>query len=285
MRWIVGWLLIVASMLKATGPIIAPETAVVSPLGSWFPPVQAGLELGLGLIVLSGIYWRLARWVVLLLFVGFAAYTLHLALAGAASCGCFGPLKVHPWWTFLLDLAIVLGLLLSILFGRSGSTNSLRFQMPRWISAPATIAVVMAVSTVGATILVRYANSRVAVAGDSFSIAHGLVVLEPEEWIGQKLPIANSIDLDLSQGDWTVLLHRHDCPVCQAAVPRYEQRAFHERVALMEVPPYGESHADTSSPALRGRLSDNRQWFVQTPVELQLRDGVVIAVKNEHEQQ
>lgn len=48
------------------------------------------------------------------LFGILAGASLYLALAGQASCGCFGQIVVHPWWTFALDGAVVAALL----FGR-----------------------------------------------------------------------------------------------------------------------------------------------------------------------
>ena len=63
--------------------------------------------------------------------------------------------------------------------------------------------------------------------------------------------------------------------------PRYERlaeesvrRGGHKQVVLIEVPPFGESE-NASGPARRTRLSPDREWFVQTPVEIQLRDGKV----------
>jgi hypothetical protein len=63
-------------------------------------------------------------------------------------------------------------------------------------------------------------------------------------------------------------------------VPQYAQLAMQEQVALVEVPPYGDSHASANSALHLARLSDDRDWFIQTPVETQLADGLVIAVKD-----
>jgi hypothetical protein len=113
--------------------------------------------------------------------------------------------------------------------------------------------------------------------------ASGLVILEPDDWIGDEFPIAAHIDLDLSQGHWTVLLHRHDCPKCLEELPKYEQLAHKEAVALIEVPPFKDSIRSNGGVARYGRLSDDRDWFVQTPVELILEDGSVVATAQLHE--
>lgn len=113
MRRIAGVLLVCAAVLKAVELVNEPAVAMLNPVGRFFVAIQIGVELGLGLFVLSGLYWSKLRWLLLILFAGFAGYSLYLALNGAASCGCFGPLRVEPWWTFLLDVAIVCGLAIS----------------------------------------------------------------------------------------------------------------------------------------------------------------------------
>jgi hypothetical protein len=285
MRWIVGWLLVGAAVLKAAKLITDPTVALVGPLGSWFLPVQIGVEVGLGLVVLSGIYWRQVRWVAVLLFAGFAAYSLNQAVSGAASCGCFGSLKIHPWRTFALDVIIVAGLLFSLRRWRIKDEEAANAGSPSSLRRRKISAAILGASGLCIALLVRYANTRTASADDLLSATGGFVILEPKKWVGTPLPIADWIDLDLSTGEWIVLLHRHDCPACQEALPRYEElalRATAERVVIVEVPSYGESmpHSDE----IHARLSDRRDWFVQTPVEIRLSDGVVTSASIEFPQ-
>lgn len=105
-----------------------------------------------------------------------------------------------------------------------------------------------------------------------------LVVLEPEKWVGDKLPIAGFIDIDVSKGNWIVVLHRHDCSECQEAVPKYEQLAAtldDIKLAFVEVPPFGDRNSLDDPHWHHGHLKADVEWFVQTPVEIQVRDGVV----------
>ena len=279
MRWVVGLLLVCAAILKSVQLITEPAATLIA--GPWLLPLQIGVELGVGLLALAGIYWRQLRWLALLLFSFFAAYSLYLAVGGVASCGCFGPIKVHPWWTFALDIAVVFGLLFSVRREREGNVDA-NSDVPRLVSYSAgrrtVIASVLGVSAISTALLGWYADRQTAVDG-LLTMVSDLVVLEPERWIGKPLPIAQFIDLDLSSGQWIVLIHRHDCPACQEEVPRYEQLgSLGQRVALVEVPPYGASEAHVSSCQL-GRLTADREWFVQTPVEIQLVDGLVTASK------
>ena len=89
---------------------------------------------------------------------------------------------------------------------------------------------------------------------------------------------------DISQGDWVVLLYHHDCPKCQDAIWKYRALAQRlalasssTRVVLVEVPPF-ESNRKDNSPAIYGQLQDNKEWFVQAPIELQISDSKVIDV-------
>jgi hypothetical protein len=131
-----------------------------------------------------------------------------------------------------------------------------------------------------------------------------LVVLEPETWIGKPFPLtphltsvarvsdsslvgqafslsAPSSPLDLSTGRWTVLMYHHDCPKCQEALPEYmrladelQTRGDDRDVLLLEVPPFG-NETPTPSTAAHARLSDTREWFVQSPVEVRIDNGLV----------
>jgi hypothetical protein len=137
----------------------------------------------------------------------------------------------------------------------------------------------MAVAVLTTALLVRYIDSRTATAEGVLTTDTGLVILEPEKWLGQKLPIAGFIDLDLSHGEWTVVFHRHDCPTCHEVLPSYvELSSMGHKVALIEVPPFGNLNPSESG-CVHGQLTADREWFVQTPVEIQLRDGIVTAVK------
>ena len=118
MRWIVGLLLVGAALLKSVELLIGSAVPLSSTLGQYLLPLEIGIELATGLLILAGFYWHTLRWLAVVLFVAFGGYSLYLALKGAASCGCFGPLHVSPWWTFGLDSVVVLGLLVSVLIER-----------------------------------------------------------------------------------------------------------------------------------------------------------------------
>jgi hypothetical protein len=279
MRWLVGVLLLISSTLKGYQLLVDPSVLTSSTADRIFLFLQVAFEYGLALLVLSGLYWQRLRWIVLVLFICLAAYSLLLAILGAASCGCFGPVKVSPWLTFLLDTAIVLGLLLSVRNRiQNTARTEVRFSTKNQLLAGGALFLVPVIA-LSTSVLVSHGRT----SADSIIQVGGLTILEPDNWIGQKLPIASFIDIDLTHGRWTVLLHRHDCPQCQQELPKYEQLAYEKQVALVEVPPFGDISHNVSGVAAYGRLADEREWFVQTPVEIILEDGIVVAASNHHE--
>jgi hypothetical protein len=115
---------------------------------------------------------------------------------------------------------------------------------------------------------------------------NGLVILDPEDWIGQELPIRRYLQTpsEITDGEWTLLLYHHDCPDCQRAIPGYVRQAEQQvsqlgrsQILLVEVPPLGP--ASDYSPTEHTHLDEGVEWFVQAPLELTLIDGEVINVR------
>jgi hypothetical protein len=83
-------------------------------------------------------------------------------------------------------------------------------------------------------------------------------------------------------------MYHRDCPSCLAALPKYEALARGDRrlgdssrLLLVEVPPYGSKSVRASENFRHARLSGQREWFVQTPVEIRLKDGKVIGASHD----
>src|SRR5205085_2057938 len=139
----------------------------------------------------------------------------------------------------------------------------------RWSLAAIAI---LAVGLPGALWAARNTLTRVEEAGD-LQTAGNLVILEPEKWIGKQIPLLAHIDIgeQLRTGKWILVLYHHDCSDCRAAVPRLVEvsKDFVDvRLGLVAVPPFappGEDIVGPTGPYVLGRLSAQREWFVQTP--------------------
>jgi hypothetical protein len=145
--------------------------------------------------------------------------------------------------------------------------------------------VVLLFLLLGGTSFVLGTHQPGALAADgTFEESAGIVLLEPEKWVGKPAPILKYIDIgkELAMGTWFVVLYHYDCPKCQEALPRYESMARNSqntRVALIAVPPYGDvefAPVPPESACRVGFLQPAQRWFVTTPAEIILRDGMVM---------
>jgi hypothetical protein len=283
MRWIVGFILIAASLLKSFDLYKDPTLVLTGGHAKLLLPMLIGSELSLGFLAVTNISWSRLRVIAILLFTFFAGYTLFLAIQGAASCGCFGRLEVNPWWTFLLDVVVLSGLLLEyyLVNHKEATPHSSSVSLAKTRLALAGTLVLPVALTAH---LLWFVNSKENLSEGAFQTVGDLVILEPEKWIGQEFPLSEFIDVNVSNGSWVLLLHRHDCPKCKKVIPKYEQLSRFtawNQVALIDVPPYDSSQQSRASPCSVGRLSDLRQWFVATPIEIQLEMGVVVNVSTD----
>lgn len=275
-------LLLTAAGLKtldATQSVSLPfRQSKSSPLGA-IAIVQ--MELIGSFVFLAGVA-RVAVWRAgVFLFVAFALYSLTRALTGHDSCGCFGNLKVHPWWTFIIDIGV-----LSLLWlkRRAFCEPSASVGLCR----PAACGMAFLVlSLVSVAVMTRPAAEPLR-AGISTTDDGRYIILEPVKWIGSDFPIGDTLEpsVDLSTGHWTVLIYHHDCSKCQAALPRYQRLAEHvrgphrSRVLCLEAPPFGEP-LSPSGAAMHARLAGDREWFVEAPVEIQITNGNVTLASTE----
>ena len=269
--------LVVAAGLKTLALLDGSASANV---GGWPAGVEAAAvagELALAAWLVSGL-WARAAWAAAALAFGlFGFVSLHKALAGAESCGCFGRLAVSPWVTLALDATLLTALL--VVGPPRFASRPTRRRLITWATLAAVVALVGP-----AAFLLR--GQPATLAADGVIVGEGrLVVLEPDKWrAGQRLPVLDHIEMndpddDLSAGRWHVVFFRHDCDTCRANMPAYEAmaRADPSRpVALVEVEPARGVPIVSSASACRlGRLADARRWFVQTPAAVDLIDGGV----------
>jgi len=267
---LLGILLVVAAGLK--GYEVMTQPAVEKDIFSarWFLIFQVEFEIALGAWLLSGVLRKAAWLAALCCFCVFAGVTFYRGLSGAASCGCFGPVHVNPWVTLsAVDLPAVIALAVF----RPRSRKFLDWPPVRRLAGT-----LVCVGVLVGTSLPMLAFNRPASVSSSYE------VLEPESWIGNKLPILRHIDIadTLRKGRWLVLLYHHDCPDCAAAMGTFRRwaRDFARggslvRIAFVEVPPYGPSPVSGDGLCLYGRMAETKQWFVTTPAVVLTENATV----------
>lgn len=251
----------------------------------WTGPLLIEAELLFASILLTGLFPRLIRWLAPALFLVLAAFALTRAMSGAASCGCFGVFTVNPRVTFLLDLAIALAWLCTSP-AHGLATN-------RHVHAFAAQACCLAVVVLPLPMLAKSTPATLTTNGQLVGDAK-VVILDPESWIGQPLPLLSHIDIgpQLMAGRWRVVFHRQGCEECRRLLANLESHASEFGVldaidlALIEVPAFEQAVRNSPRAASRflsGNLSHQRQWLIETPLAVELVDGIVTAVHDEPE--
>tara|TARA_R110002167_G_scaffold101723_3_gene264689 strand:+ start:5025 stop:5918 length:894 start_codon:yes stop_codon:yes gene_type:complete len=281
-RYIIGILLLVTAILKAYELSTSPITVEGYFSSRVFLTGFVLFELAFGLVLLSGVWLRQTWKATFALFGLFAGISLYKGLAGFESCGCFGRFEVDPWWTFTMDVVVLTVLLRWKSHWEKfipAANCRLRIVAVFFVLIGGTAGYFMASYT--PTVM----NEKGVIVGDG-----SFVVLQPEKWVGQPLPIGSAIDVfeQLKHDQCILLLYHHDCSKCQEVLPLYEEIAAKKlsnisTIALIEVPPYGKLHRHLTNSLLHGRLSDEKDWFVKTPTEIVLEDGIVTKISVDSE--
>ena len=275
---LLGLVLIVAALLKIYQAATEPLTETSWVASRKFQVAVVEWELLLGLVLLTGVVPRVARVAALASFATFAIYNVYQVYSREPSCGCFGKLSIDPMDMFWFDVAAVLALALWGPESNASGISSSRFA--------GVLAVYLAAGTGAGLAMGGMLTSTLDKQG-KLSGSGSRVILEPRLWVGNRLPLLKYIDIgdQLAKGEWIVVFYRHNCPRCRAAMPRYTHDAeemtknkSRARFALVEMSPLGDIGMPTT-PCVHGTLSDVKEWILDAPVELQMKDGRVLMVQ------
>lgn len=241
----------------------------------WFLVALAECEFCLALWLLSAKSRKLTWTASLGCFVAFAGVSAYKGVSGELSCGCFGALQVAPWFTFVLDVTVVLALL---------AFRPRPAQYETWRLSPAAAVTVALLVGLPGVWLMRGPKTTELSPDDAIDANGRIAVLLPEKWLGKRFPLFDHVDVgeELGQGVWVVVLHQAGCPRCEELIHEFSQANEHNgresvcHTAFIELPDRpgirGDSRLDG---CLSGRLDTSRDWFVTTPTALKLRDGIV----------
>jgi hypothetical protein len=272
--------LLLAAILKGFGPVAGSPVDLASSVDRRLLTAALVVEFILGTLLLFGDRGRRTWYCALVAFALFAVIAVARAVSGADTCGCFGNIHISPWYTAVFDITAV-GVLIAFPPPVPDTQNRRRPGRAVALGAAWTVAL-----SYGIWSTARGSPGRTEQGG--LEIVSGETIIDTRDWIGKPFPLRGSIDVGdrLGDGHWIVVLYRSDCDHCRRAVPRYEALATKRRqhpglaaVALVEVPPYAstEGIARPGTGAVLGRLSADREWFVPTPVAIELLHGKVIA--------
>lgn len=277
--------LLLASGLKAVQLVSTPllETGLLT--SKWFLIPTIEVELIIALCLLLRIFPRHTRRLAITLFFVFLGTSLYQAVIGSSTCGCFGEVHVSPWLTATMDAVAIIALI--CWRPEEGGKSELRLACRGWMRSGLVSGILL-----GSVVLMAGAlPMKPAQINDEGLISgQGVIVVEPSKWLGKRMPLLPYVKTteNLGAGTWTVLLIHSDCPKCQAVLPTYEdmardwkERGLSSRVVVVVVPAGRRDGARQGIPLqdssyTHGRLSDEREWFVQTPTVIKLEEGTVV---------
>lgn len=236
-------------------------------------------ELALGLWLISGKWPSQAHTAACIVFVGFASHSLRAIWSGDPSCGCFGEsVVISPWYTFAVAAAAM------VAFATCRTTRG-ENQASRRLSA-VLISNVMLCLLLTAGAIAGWMSG--AFLPSAFGGIQSGTAIDPKTWIGHRFPLIDQIDIGnrISVGRWKVLLYRSSCPKCQQALSRLQESAdtvssmglqATSPFAAIEVPPfYLDAIAQHLDWCHNGCLVDDKTFFIETPLLIELKDGIVL---------
>ena len=185
--------LVVAGVLKTYALVADGDTL----LGSG---VLLAAAIGVELVVATWLAFdhdpERARRIGLSFFTFLALVALGETLTGQANCGCFGPVRISPWFTLAFDLTAVAALLLFGTGRRPDAQDAHVYLMSsRWLSGRTLHA---ALPGLLLSLAVLAMTQGIAVS----SASRDMIILEPQQWLGQPLPILDQTDIraELARG-------------------------------------------------------------------------------------
>ena len=264
-RYLCAFVLLFAASLKSRA--LGEDSSTSDLFDSQFITIVIVVfESALATWLLSGVSSRWARLAALLAFAGFSATNLYAGVNGT-SCGCFGHVHLGAWWMLVLDLGLT-ALLWWWLPTRRGDVRNII------VAACAVVLIVGVVNRSAAAL--QFLAAIVGRPGDR------VVLVDTASWKGHPFKLFDFIDggESLRKGRWTVVLYRHDCSRCHAAIAKQIETVDNDdRLALIEVPPFGAEHPSELAQVEHRHLDENVQWILRTPLTVRLQDGIVSALE------
>jgi hypothetical protein len=283
-----GWLLAGAILKWMDGSPSNLPVTLVKGLGGLGIDLLFVLQFSIAVeLTVAGVMWllpRLARPVGIAMLAAFLPVLVADVFMGAASCGCFGAVKMHPGITMTMDLMFLLGLWF---FGKRVPSLQMTDSQPTWrvVAAGAVTLVSFAVAFGPKAPGVSASNSS-TVRDVAALPAEGYYVPEYQEWLGQpwsEVPITAWIDgasADVVKGISYVLFYRKDCEHCHELMGVFFNGPLTWPTTAVAVPEREGFPTEGVLPFVcdecsTAELPAGVDWFMSTPVLVRLVDGVV----------
>jgi len=277
LRVLIGLLLLISAGTKAhmlaTQPILG-EGFLQS---RWLQIAIVEFELAFSVWLFAGLMPRVTGCVALACFAVFTIVSAGKWISGSESCGCFGAVRVFPAWTFLLDLTII-GLLIvfmprGIVFQWKAFLSEMsELKQFKRVGIAVVVWMLLAVPMTRAMITVEFVTLTVELP---LAKSEKNVVLKPFQWIDSEFPLLPYIDdatrKKLIIDRQNVVLFRFDCEECKLFIEKLANKNEYVFIAISNT----ENNLTAFSLPEYSILSDQHEWWVETPVFFELKNGIV----------
>jgi hypothetical protein len=290
LRLALGALVLTAVVLKTHALVTQPAVGTGLLASRWLVLAVVQVELLVAFWLIAGIWptwaWRSS----VALFAVFCVVSLAKAMAGEASCGCFGRFAVSPWITSALS-GVIVGALFAI-------RASVRREERRMAAAPSRgarrfLSLRGAIVAVGATCMAGVAvlalSNDAPQPGEPYEgrtiLGRRVVALVPNQWVGQPFRHLESVDIggELSHGKWLVVLFSERCGRCKKTIGALQSgeapsdwQVADRRIALVSITGGTSSTYGVSNEKfISGALDPETEWVVTPPVVFWMDDGIV----------
>lgn len=274
-RFFIGMILLLASGLKAAAPSLGDGLLH----NWWFNVFVVEFELFFGIWLFFGLLPKLTWLATIGLFSIFLVVSFYKAISGATTCGCWGNVEISPVYTVLFDVSVI-GLLIMFRpnnkwfdgFNNVKNWSDLKYQVINYL---------LIVISLGSFIFWQVTQiniNRLQEIGQV--LEQGSVVrLEPKTWIGKEFPLRDYCDIGgkIVTGHWIVLLRRVGCVECQKAKPFIAKlvKAKNCPLAVLEMNVKGNNLDFEEVDFITGFLNQEMSWFAETPIVMELENGIV----------
>src|SRR5262245_51775341 len=107
-EYLAGIILIAAAIIKSAFPAQSATLTAAYGVPAWVNVLLVQFEIALGILLISNLAQNRGVILGLATFLAFACFSAYRAIAGFETCGCFGAVKVHPWFTFTVDFLVTI---------------------------------------------------------------------------------------------------------------------------------------------------------------------------------
>lgn len=265
-------LLLTSGLFKSLELLDAPFFSVLGFESRLLSTLVILVELSVAWWMLSGFLGNAAKAVSIVLFSLFLVISILNWVNGNTHCGCFGRLQVPPLATILLDCSAIV---------------AIAFWSPAKLRLRGHLVPIAWVGSFSLVLLIAFSREVKSGVVPDIDSRNAFVVLDFNNWKGRRFELSDKLVSQrsatapklLQQGDWRVYIYDENCRKCSRLIQsELLNPNTGSAVAFVSLRPTTHKRDDFKQVRFFEPAVGN-DWFSDTPVELELNDGMVQSVR------